>query len=202
MSFAGLTISFTIEPSAITIPSTQTDKQGKFSPSRLKALSERSYELVAHFAGTTLLKPSESFPVGLKVEKHTTSLKLEIKGNPSSGASLTGVLVDTSTGRGITTQMISFTTDRSGLIIHDASTDSKGKYKTSVPQLQCGAGVIHIQSHFAGNSATKPSDSRAVSMNIPNCSSNSVSSNSPTSKDASSLLSAHNNETGNSQRNR
>ena len=199
MSFAGLTISFTIEPPAITIPSTQTDKQGKFSLSGLKAPSEGFYELVAHFAGTTLLKPSESSIVVIKVEKHTTSLKLEIKGNPLSGASLSGVLIDTSTGKGITNQIISFTVDRSGLIIHDASTDSKGKYKTSVPQLQCGAGVIHIQSHFEGNSVTKPSESRVLGMNIPNCSSNSVLSNSLNSKVSSSPLPAHNNETENSQ---
>lgn len=199
MSFAGLTISFTIEPSAITIPATQTDKQGKFSLSGLKAPSEGSYEIVAHFAGTSLLKPTESSRVPLKVQQPTTSLKLEAKGNPLAGASLTGVLVDTSTGKGITNQIISFTTDRSGLIIHDASTDSKGKYKTSVPPLQCGTGIIHIQSHFAGNSASKPSESRVVSMNIPNCSSNSVSSNPPNSKVSSSPLPARNNETENSQ---
>ena len=198
MSFAGLTITFTIEPSAMTIPSTQTDKQGKFSLSGLKAPGDGSYEIVAHFEGTSLLRPSVSSALVLKVEKHMTSLKLEIKGNPSS-ALLTGILVDTSTGKGITSQIISFTTDRSGLIIHDASTDSKGKYKTSIPPLQCGIGFIHIQSHFAGNSASKPSDSRPVSMNIPNCSSNSVSSNSPTSKVSSSPSPAHNNETENSQ---
>jgi hypothetical protein len=112
-----------------------------------------------------------------------------------SGASLSGVLIDTSISKGITNQIISFTIDSSDLIIHDASTDSKGKYKASVPELQCGAGVIHIQSHFAGNSVTKPSDSRVLGMNIPNCSSNSVLSNSPTSKVSSSPLPAQNNET-------
>jgi len=78
------------------------DIQGKFSLSGLKAPGEGSYEIVVHFAGTSLLKLSESSAVHLKVEKHTTSLKLEIKGNPSSGASLIGVLLDTSTGKGIT----------------------------------------------------------------------------------------------------
>jgi sugar lactone lactonase YvrE len=194
MSFAGLTISFSVEPSAMTIPSTQTDKQGKFSLSGLKAPGDGSYEIIAHFAGTSLLKPSKSSALVLKVEKHTTSLRLEIKGNPSS-ALLTGILIDASTGKGIASQTISFTTDRSGLIINDASTDSKGKYKTSIPSLQCGTGVIHIQSHFAGNSASKPSDSRAVSMNTPNCSTNSVSSNSPNSKVSSSPLRAHSNQT-------
>jgi hypothetical protein len=135
MSFAGLTISFSVEPSAMTIPSTQTDKQGKFSLSGLKAPGDGSYEIIAHFAGTSLLKPSKSSALVLKVEKHTTSLRLEIKGNPSS-ALLTGILIDASTGKGIASQTISFTTDRSGLIINDASTDSKGKYKTSIPSLQ------------------------------------------------------------------
>ena len=169
MSFAGLTISFMIEPSAITIPSVQTDKQGKFSVSGLKAPIEGSYEIVAHFAGTTLLKASESSPVLLKVEKPATSLRLEIKGNPSSGASLAGVLIDTSTGKGITNQIISFTTDRSGLIIHDANTDSKGKYKALVPPLECGTGAISIQSHFAGNNDLKPSDSKTLKTKIPAC---------------------------------
>jgi streptogramin lyase len=167
-SFAGLTISFTIEPSSISIPSTQTDKQGKFSMSGLKAPSEGSYEIVAHFAGTSLLKPSESSAVVLKVEKHTTSLKLEIKGNPSS-ASLSGVLIDTSTGKGITNKIISFTTDRPSLIIHDASTDSKGQYKTSVPQLQCGTGTINIQSHFVGNNDLKHSDSKTLKLKLSDC---------------------------------
>ena len=87
---------------------------------------------------------------------------------------------------------------RSGLIIHDANTDSKGKYKTSVPEIQCGAGVIHIQSHFAGNTVTKPSDSRVLGMNIPNCSVKSRLSNSPTTKVLSSMP-THNNETENSR---
>ncbi len=165
MSFTGLTISFTIEPSSITIPSVQTDKQGKFSVSGLKAPIEGSYEIVAHFAGTTLHKASES-SVLLKVEKPATSLRLEIKGNPSS---LAGVLIDTSTGKGITNQIISFTTDRSGLMINEANTDSKGKYKTLVPPLECGMGVISIQSHFAGNNDLKPSDSKTLKIKIPAC---------------------------------
>ena len=169
ISLADLTISFTIEPSSITIPSAQTDKQGKFSLSGLKAPLEGSYEIVAHFAGTTFLKPSESSPVILTVEKHTTSLRLEIKGNPVSGASLVGVLLDTSTGKGITNQIISFTTDRSSLTIHDATTDSKGKYKTLVLPVQCGTGAINIQSHFAGDNDLRPSDSKTLKLKLSAC---------------------------------
>ncbi|MEP6575758.1 MAG: hypothetical protein ABJB85_04960 [Nitrososphaerota archaeon] len=122
---------------------------------------------------------------------------METRGNPTTSALLTGILVDTSTGKGINNQIISFTTDRASLIIHDTTTDSKGKYKTSVSPLQCGTGVTHIQSHFSGNSVTKPSESRIVSINSPNCPKNSVSLNSPASEVSSFVLPPHNNETEN-----
>lgn len=169
MSFAGLTISFTIEPSAIIIPAAQTDKQGKFSLSRLNAPSDGSYEIVAHFVGNSLLKPSDSSAVILKVEKHTTSLRLEARGNPTTVSLLTGILVDTSTGKGINNQIISFTTDRAGLIIHDTTTDSEGKYKALISPLECGTGTINIQSHFDGNNDLKPSYSKTVKIKILAC---------------------------------
>ena len=185
-----------MEPSAITIPSTQTDKQGLFSLSGLKAPGAGSYEIVAHFSGTSLLNPSDSPPVTLQVQKRGTSLSLEIKANPSS-ASLTGKLIDSYSGKGISNQIISFTADKSGLKIQDAITDSKGKYKTSVTPIECGIGVIKLQSDFSGNSVLKPSDSSPVGLKSPNCSKNSISSDSANSKASSSPLGDHYNETKN-----
>ncbi len=83
----GQDISFTLEPSGIaSIPKVKTDVSGKFSLSKLKAPDkDGNYKITAHFAGNTLLQPSESNTVFLNVEKKVTSLKLQVKGNPTAG---------------------------------------------------------------------------------------------------------------------
>ena len=109
-----------------------------------------SYKIVAHFAGSPFLQPSDSNPVLLKVEKKTTSLSLQIKGSPISGASLNGDLTDFTTHKGISSQTISFTTNKPDLVVHATITDSTGRYKVSLPPFECGTANIQMQSHFVG----------------------------------------------------
>jgi Chitobiase/beta-hexosaminidase C-terminal domain/6-bladed beta-propeller/HYR domain/NHL repeat len=167
----GQEISFMVEPSGIiSIPNVKTDPSGKFSLSKLKPPDkDGTYKIVAHFAGSSLLQASESSPVFLQVEKKATSLKLQIKGNPITGALLNGELTDLVTRKSIAAQAISFTTDRSDLVINDVITDSNGKYKVSLHPLQCGTRSIQIQSHFSGSDVFKPTDSRVTVLKIPRC---------------------------------
>ncbi len=112
-------------------------------------------------------KPSNI--VLLKVEKHATTLKLQVKGNGQFGSSLFGTLSDTVSGKGIAGQVILFTTGKSGLVIHNVVTDAKGKYKEDLSPIQCGIGRIQIQSHFAGNDVFKPANSKVSVLATPRC---------------------------------
>jgi Chitobiase/beta-hexosaminidase C-terminal domain/HYR domain len=174
----GQGISFTSEPSGIiSVPIIKTDASGKFGLSKLKAPDkEGTYKIVAHFAGSSFLQPSDSNPIFLKVEKKATSLKLQVKGSPISGASLNGELTDLVTRKGISSQIISFTTNKPDLVVHDIITDSKGKYKVSLPPFECGTENILVQSHFIGADLFKPSDSRVSVLKILRCSSSPQSS--------------------------
>lgn len=113
-------------------------------------INEGTYKIVAHFAGNTFLQASDSGPVLLKVEKHGTSISLQIKGNPTSGASLFGDLIDLTNHKGISAQRISFTTNDPHLVIPDVSTDTKGKYIISLPKFECGMKNIEERSYFVG----------------------------------------------------
>jgi sugar lactone lactonase YvrE len=169
----GQDISFTSEPSGIiSLPIIKTDTSGKFSLSKLKAPDkDGTYVIVAHFAGSPFLRPSDSNPILLNVEKKTTSLSLQIKGNTISGASLNGELTDLVTHKGISSQIISFTINKPDLVVHDIITDSNGKYELSLPPFECGTANIQIQSHFVGTDVFKPSDSRVSVLKIPRCTS-------------------------------
>ena len=168
----GQDISFTSEPSGvISLPIVKTDASGKFILTGLKAPDkDGSYKIIAHFAGNSFLRPSDSIPVILKVEKKTTSLKLEIKGSPISGASLNGDLTDLVTRKGISSQIISFTTNKPDLVVHATTTDSKGRYNVILGPLECGTANIQVQSHFLGTDMFKPSDSKVSVLKIPRCS--------------------------------
>lgn len=168
---SGQDISFASDPSGvISVPIVKTDVSGKFILTGLKAPDkDGTYKIVGHFAGSPFLQPSDSIPVLLKVEKKATSLKLQIKGSPISGASLNGELTDLVTRKGISSQIISFTTNKPDLVVHDSITDSKGKYKVSLSPFECGSANIQIQSHFVGTDVFKPSDSRVSVLKIPRC---------------------------------
>ena len=174
----GQDISFTSDPSGvISVPIIKTDASGKFGLSKLKAPDKDGiYKIVAHFAGSPFLQPSDSNPILLKVEKKATSLSLQIKGNPISGASLNGELTDLVTHKGISSQIILFTTNKPDLVVHDIITDSKGKYKVSLPPFGCGTANIQMQSHFVGSDLFKASDSRVSVLKTPRCSSSPQSS--------------------------
>ena len=170
--------SFTSEPSFMnTIPDTKTDGSGKFSLSGLKIQGNvGTFKIIAHFKGNSILQGSDSNTVLLKLGKHTTTLMLQVKGSSQSGSSLFGTLSDTVSRGGIVGQAIAFTTDKSGLEIHDAVTDTKGKYEEELSPIQCGIGSIQIQSHFAGNDVLKSSDSKVSVLPIPRCPTQSQSS--------------------------
>ncbi len=176
----GKEISFTSEPSGvISLPIVKTDASGQFILTGLKAPDkDGSYKIIAHFAGSSFLRPSDSIPVILKVEKKTTLLKLQIKGSPISGASLEGELTDLVTHKGISSQTISFTINKPDLVIQSTITDSLGRYNGLLDLLECGPANIQVQSHFLGNDVFNPSDSKVSVLKMPRCSASHLPSSS------------------------
>ena len=176
----GKEISFTSEPSGvISLPIVKTDASGQFILTGLKAPDkDGSYKIIAHFAGSSFLRPSDSIPVILKVEKKTTLLKLQIKGSPISGASIEGELTDLVTHKGISSQTISFTINKPDLVIQSTITDSLGRYNGLLDLLECGPANIQVQSHFLGNDVFNPSDSKVSVLKMPRCSASHLPSSS------------------------
>ena len=80
------------------------------------------------------------------------------------------------THKGISSQIISFTTNKPDLVVHATITDSKGRYNVLLDPFECGTANIQVQSHFLGTDVFKPSDSKVSVLKIPRCSSSPQSS--------------------------
>jgi hypothetical protein len=113
---------------------------------------------------------SKSFQKEASEFNHETLLTLKVRGNGKSA--LTGTLLDKSESKPIQGLKIFFTTSDPLLRIADATTNKAGQFETSTFSVPSDSGSYKIQAHFAKTGPYDSTDSKVITLNVRDRSSN------------------------------
>ncbi|MBI3639255.1 MAG: Ig-like domain repeat protein [Thaumarchaeota archaeon] len=164
----GKTVSFT-GTGAANLATIITNADGTFTSTGLAPNTVASgWTVQAHFAGDSILNPSDSSIMKYNTIKHRTAMSLGIV--PSTvvhGGTymVTGKLKDTIAGTFLAGRTITFTAD-SPITITNAVTDATGTYVVSGLIAPSLAGTYNITAHYGGESLYAASNSATKTLTV------------------------------------